>query len=320
MNIIAGQRIHLILFHRLRGRHFPCLFSGVTLIEDAIGCAILRYQLARFPQTGKGQNGHITMTEKLTAGAADENRLNPEWSNIITEEQWRIYRQAIRATRKTKARFLLGGAFSLAGYTGRCRNTKDLDFFVLPSDKDKIVDALTKAGFDDYYSTMPYDRGWIYRATKNDVIVDTIWQTPNRRTEVDEDWFTRAKSVVLRNEGLEIVPAEELLAIKLYVMQRDRCDWPDLINLLYATGHEIDWEHVFERLGAELPLLGGLLNVFAWCCPEKALLLPENVREKFHLRGPMEEGFSRDPKERIDLLDTRPWFAAHQPKDKPMQI
>jgi hypothetical protein len=260
------------------------------------------------------------MTEKFNARGADENRLNPEWASIITEEQWRIYRQAIRATRKTKARFLLGGAFSLAGYTGRCRNTKDLDFFVLPSDKDKIVDALTKAGFDDYYSTMPYDRGWIYRATKNEVIVDTIWQTPNRRTEVDKDWFARAKPVILRNEDLEIVPAEELLAIKLYVMQRDRCDWPDLINLLYATCGQLDWEHVFDRLGPEVPLLAGLLNVFTWCCPEKVVEIPELVREKFHLPKPSAEELQRDPKERIDMLDTRPWFAAYRPKDKPMQI
>lgn len=260
------------------------------------------------------------MTEPFNERGADENRLNPEWSKIITEDQWRVYRQAIRAARKTNARFLLGGAFSLAGYTGRCRNTKDIDFFVLPSDKDRVVDALTKAGFDDYYTTLPYDRGWIYRATKNDVIVDTIWRTPNRRTEVDEEWFLRAKPIVLKNEELAILPAEELLAIKLYVLQRDRCDWPDLINLLYATCGRLDWRHVFNRMGRELPLLTGILNVFTWCCPEKSLQLPDFVRQKFNLPLPDAADLALDPMERINLLDTRPWFAAFQPKDKPMQL
>jgi hypothetical protein len=95
---------------------------------------------------------------------AEESRTNPTWASIVPDEQWRIYLEAIKATRKTGARFLLGGAFGLAGYTGRWRNTKDLDFFVLPSDKDKIIDALTKIEFEDYYSTLAYDRGWIYRA------------------------------------------------------------------------------------------------------------------------------------------------------------
>ena len=69
-----------------------------------------------------------------------------------------------------------------------------IDGFVIAAptaDKDKVIDALTKAGFEDYHDKLPYDRGWIYRAVLNDVIVDTIWQTPNRRSVVDEEWFKR---------------------------------------------------------------------------------------------------------------------------------
>src|SRR5436305_13014397 len=153
---------------------------------------------------------------------ANNVMIEPAWARTIPDEQWSVYRDAIRVTRKTGARFLLGGAFGLARYTGRTRNTKDIDFFVLPSDKDKIIDALTKIGFDDYYPKLAYDRGWIYRAVRDDVIVDTIWQTPNRRTEVDAEWFKRSRRAVLRGEELEFIPAEELLAIKLYVLQRDR--------------------------------------------------------------------------------------------------
>src|SRR5688572_5658432 len=175
----------------------------------------------------------------------------PLWARAIPEEQWAVYRDAIRATRRTGGRFVVGGAFGLAHYTGRWRNTKDLDLFVLPSEKDKVIDALTKAGFEDYYPRLAYDRGWIYRAVRDDTIVDTIWQTPNRRSEVDEEWFTRSRKVVLRVEKLEVLPAEELLVIKLFVIQRDRCDWPDLLNLLYSTGHRLDWPHVLKRLGPE---------------------------------------------------------------------
>jgi hypothetical protein len=244
----------------------------------------------------------------------------PAWAQTIPDEQWAVYRDAIRVTRKTGARFLLGGAFGLARYTGRTRNTKDLDFFVLPSDKDKIVDALTKIGFDDYFPKLGYDRGWIYRAVRDDVIVDTIWQTPNRRTEVDADWFKRSRRAVLRGEELEFIPAEELLAIKLYVMQRDRCDWPDLLNLLYATGDNLDWNHVLHRLGPEEQLLGGLLQVFNWLAPAKALQLPETIRQRFCLKQPSADALANSEKRQVDLLDTRNWFAAYQPPEKPLQL
>jgi hypothetical protein len=245
-------------------------------------------------------------------------KTEPEWASAIPGAQWAVYLDAIRATRKTGARFLLGGAFGLAAYTGRWRNTKDLDFFVLPSEKDRVVDALTKLGFEDYHPTLPYDRAWIYRAVRDEVIVDTIWQTPNRRSEVDPVWFERAGTVTLRGERLGVIPAEEMLVIKLFVLQRDRCDWPDLINLLYTVADRFDWDHVLARLGEDAPLLAGLLQVFSWVAPAQAARLPADLRKRFALqptasRGPGEE-------HRIRLLDSRNWFAAHQPPDQPMQL
>ena len=256
------------------------------------------------------------MNNDRTAGF----RQNPRWASIISDEQWAVYLDAIRVTRKTGARFLLGGAFGLAAYTGRWRNTKDLDFFVLPAVKDKIVDALTKAGFEDYYDRLAYDRGWIYRAVRNDVIVDTIWQTPNRRSQVDEQWFTESRSAVLRGESLSVIPAEELLAIKLYVLQRDRCDWPDLINLLYENCSALNWNHVLDRLGADRGLLGGLLHVFNWLSPHRARSIPAEIRQLFCLPEPSADELALPEDERVRLLDSRPWFAAFQRQDKPMML
>ena len=259
-------------------------------------------------------------TPKAPTTQGPIHRHPPVWECTISEAEWVLYLKAINATRETGAEFLLGGAFGLAAYTGRCRNTKDLDLFVLPSEKDKVVDALTKAGFEDYHNTLAYDRGWIFRGTKDDVLVDVIWQTPNRRSEVDAAWFEKSRGITLRGEKLRVIPAEELLAIKLYVMQRDRCDWPDLINLLYTSGGSLDWKHVLSRLNGEKPLLAGLLHVFNWVAPRQALDLPAPVREQFHLHEPSPEELAMDPRDRVAMLDTRPWFAAFQPMDKLMQL
>lgn len=248
------------------------------------------------------------------------SRKNPVWECTIPGQEWLVYIDAINAARSTGAEFLLGGAFGLAAYTGRCRNTKDIDFFVLPRDKDKVVAALNQAGFQDYYSTLPYDRGWIYRGTRDGMIVDVIWQTPNRRSEVDQEWFSRARKITLRGEKLRVIPAEELLAIKIYVLQRDRCDWPDLINLLYANCGSLDWEHILSRMNGETPLISALLHVFNWVAPHHAECIPQWVREQFHLHDSTDAERELDPLYRVNLLDTRPWFAAFQPMDKPMQI
>jgi hypothetical protein len=256
----------------------------------------------------------------MSEATRETNANHDAWTALIPDDQWTIYTEAIRVTRKTGAPFVLGGAFGLAAYTGRWRNTKDLDFFVLPEHKDKMVDALTKNGFDDYFSTHEYDRGWIYRAVKNSVIVDTIWQTPNRRTQVDAEWFKRGRIVSVRGEQLMALPAEELLAIKCYVIQRDRCDWPDLINLLYATCDQLDWDHVLHRMQRERPLLAGLLQVFNWVCPDRARTIPQNIRRDFSLPEPASEELALPANYRVELLDSRKWFAAFQPADEPMKL
>jgi hypothetical protein len=232
------------------------------------------------------------------------------WANEIPDNEWAIYERAITAFQPLQRPFMLAGAFSLATYTGRWRNTKDLDFHVLPGDRQLFIDALTQAGFTDYYEKLPYVRHWIYRAWKDDCIVDLIWAMANQRAQVDEEWFERAPRVVVHGYTLDVVPAEELLWCKLYVLQKDRCDWPDVLNLIHAIDGKMDWEHLRERLGEDLPLLMGLLNVYCWVCPGGELDLPEPMRALLphcaHANGQSQSQCH------IDWLDTRPWFVPRQ--------
>src|SRR5437868_3063759 len=131
------------------------------------------------------------------------------WADAISESDWAIYRAAIRAIRQAKVPFLLGGGFALATFTGRWRDTKDIDFYIRREDRETVIAALTRAGFADYYRQRAYDRKWIHRTVKSGVIVDIIWAMANQRTRVDEIWFERAGSVTIREETLRVVPLEE---------------------------------------------------------------------------------------------------------------
>jgi hypothetical protein len=269
----------------------------------------------------------VTSRERTETGsssssliAATKRRGRSEWAAIVPEGEWAVYLKALKAVRPLGWPFMIGGAFGLACHTGRWRNTKDLDLFVMPDHHEAFVDALLKAGFVDYYDTLAYDRGWIFRAIYEGVIVDVIWNTPNRRTQVDEKWFQYAPQVTLRGEELMGVPAEELLVLKSFVLQKDRCDWSDLINLLCFTAASIDWDHVIDRFGTEVPLLRGLLNVFAWVCPVEAAQIPESIRKRLCVEVIMPDDPAAITRERVKLLDSRPWFSAFQPMDAPMKL
>jgi hypothetical protein len=236
-------------------------------------------------------------------------QLHEEWSNSIPEEQWKVYEQAISVTNDQKIPFLIGGAFALASYTAKWRNTKDLDFFVLPKDKDRTIKGLTDIGFVDYYPTLAYDRSWIYRATKDDTIVDIIWTLPNHRTEVDEMWFTNSVPVKIKGAPLRVLPPEELIWIKLYVLQKDRCDWPDVMNVLHSTYSKLKWKHLLARLEDDLPLLIGMLNVFTWLDPDRLKELPPELRERMAATSRKVDVMQH----RVNLLDSRPWFCGVRP-------
>src|SRR6266850_1751811 len=241
------------------------------------------------------------------------------WADAISEAEWAIYRGAINVLRSTGVPFMLGGGFALATFTGRWRDTKDIDFYIHPADRDRVVQALTGAGFADYYSERAYDRKWIYRSVRSGVIVDIIWAMANQRAQVDDRWFAGATPVEVRGEHLQVLPMEEFLWCKLYIMQRDHCDWTDIFNLVHANGEGIDWAHVIRRLGEDTALLRAMLEIFTWLCPRKASRLPPTLWKRLKMRDPT-RGTRPAKRDHIRLLDSRAWFAALLPFDRKLEV
>jgi hypothetical protein len=241
------------------------------------------------------------------------------WADAISARDWKVYRVAIRTLREHRIEFLVGGGFARAAFTGHWRDTKDIDFYVRPQDRGRAEVALRASGFADYYEKLPYDRAWICRSYKGKVIVDVIWAMANQRVQVDEDWFRQAAVVTIRGERLPLVPPEELLWCKLYIIQRDRCDWTDIFNLVHEHGPRMDWPHLIRRLEDDAPLLQGMLDVYAWLSPEGVKRLPRSLW--FRLATAQKRMRSRPPShDRIRLLDGRTWFGARTAKNQKLEI
>lgn len=232
--------------------------------------------------------------------------LSQTWGVRIPDDEWSVYRRVIDEIREAGIEFALGGAFALATYSGYWRNTKDLDLYIMPEDRDRMVAAMTRAGLSDYFDELPYDRVWIYRGHEDATIVDAIWAMANSRTQVDRRWVFGGPSITIRGERMRVVPVEEMIWGKLYIVQRPRCDWPDIINMIYGAGTELDWEHLITRLGPDAPLLAGVLSTFSWLCPGRAAALPIWIWDRLGMSLPV-DGPDYIP-ERVTYVESRPWF------------
>ncbi len=211
------------------------------------------------------------------------------------------------ALREREIPFAVGGGLAAMTYAAQWRDTKDLDIYSLSRDNQQIIQLLTSLGLDDYYEVQAYDRKWIYRSHRAGVIVDIIWAMANQRAQVDESWF-EGPEVEAGGERFRLLRPEEVLWSKLYVLQHDRCDWPDCLNVLYGIGPQLNWRRLLAELGPDRPLLGGLLSIFSWLAPARAQEFPAFIWKELQITPEAGLDAAAMPP-RAQLLDTRPWFS-----------
>jgi hypothetical protein len=232
------------------------------------------------------------------------SRMVPE---TISQEQWSVYQRVIAGSQAAGLRFAIGGGLAVGFYTGLWRESKDIDFYVLREDAGTLQKILTEAGLVDYYDQLPYDRAWIYRSIQDKIIVDVIWSMANHKNDVDETWIMCGPEVTIGGETFRLVPPEEMIWAKLYVLQRDRSDWPDVLNMLYAQRQKLNWRHLLDRLGEDAPLLYSVLTIFRWMCPNLAQELPAWLWRELEKQYPKSLA-PDDCGRRAELLDRRSWF------------
>jgi hypothetical protein len=237
----------------------------------------------------------------------DQLARSAAWLERLPPEQWSVYKAVMTRARLRGLQFAVGGGFATMTYTGQWRDTKDIDLFIMERDKEEMIRILDECGLEDYYDQQPYERHWIYRSYKGDIIVDVIWAMANRRAVVDEGWFI-GPSVEADGERFQLVPAEETLWSKLYVLQRERCDWPDGLSLIYAMGTDLNWRCVLDRVEDDAPLLSALLSVFGWLCPDRARELPRWLWSELNARHTLPDADLDAAVNRPSLLDSRPWL------------
>ena len=169
--------------------------------------------------------------------------------------------------------FMVGGAFAFKRYTGIDRSTKDFDVFIHPGDVDRALAAFRAAGYATEL-TAPY---WIAKAFLDDLFVDLIWSSGNGVATVDDLWFARAHEDEILGMPAKIVPAEEMIWQKAYIMERERFDGADVLHIIRSRADELDWDHLLARFGEHWQVLLAHLVLFGFAYPTERDRVPVEV-------------------------------------------
>ncbi len=187
----------------------------------------------------------------------------------------RIYRDGLDALDALGLPFLVGGAYAFARYTGIERYTKDFDVFVEASNLEPVLGALAAAGFS-IERRFPH---WLAKARRGGNYIDVIYSSGNGLARVDGQWFEHAVPGEVLGRQVRLVPPEEMLWSKSFIMERERYDGADVVHLLRALASTFDWTRLIERFGRYWRVLLSHVVLFGFVYPGERDRIPVWVME-----------------------------------------
>ena len=152
----------------------------------------------------------------------------------------RVLREAVEAVDRAGYAFLVLGGLA-SSLVGRPRWTHDIDFLVRPDDARDVLEALRGAGF----TTEETDPIWIYKAFKNDVMVDVIFMVMGG-IYLDDEMQSRSIERDYQDLRLKIPSPEDQIVIKAIVHREETSrHWFDALAILGRA--QLDWTYLTRR-------------------------------------------------------------------------
>jgi hypothetical protein len=192
------------------------------------------------------------------------------------DAEGKFYRRILQALETAGVPVLVGGAFALGVYTGIERRTKDFDLFLRRTDYDRAAQVLQALGHPTELA-FPH---WLGKAHAGPWFVDLIFDSGNGVARVDDAWFEHAVDADVLGLPAKIVPVEEMIWSKAFIMERERYDGADIAHLLRARAHVLDWSRLLERMGPNWRVLLAHLVLFGFIYPGERLRIPAGVTEE----------------------------------------
>ena len=191
-----------------------------------------------------------------------------------------FYARSLKALVASGVPFLVGGAYAFERYTGIARHTKDFDIFVSPDDLDRVFEVLAGTGCDTEIA-FPH---WLGKARCGDDLVDIIFSSGNGVALVDDLWFTHAVDETVLGVPVRLMPPEEMIWSKGFIMERERFDGADIAHILHARADSLDWRRLVGRFGRHWRVLFSHLALFGFIYPAARARIPAWVMNELTRR------------------------------------
>ena len=191
-----------------------------------------------------------------------------------------FYRRALHVLSDAGVPFLVGGSHAFLEYTGIVRTTKDFDLFLRKGDIRRAMNALASAGYRTEL-TFPH---WLAKAFEHDDFIDLVFSSGNGICSVDDAWFEHAVETEVLGMPVKIVPREEMVWQKSFVMERERFDGADVLHLIRACASDLDWPRLVDRYAENWNLLLTYLLFFSFAYPSEVSLVPATVLDELTRR------------------------------------
>src|SRR5918992_5639654 len=162
---------------------------------------------------------------------------------LTSPDKAELYRQSLESLNRSGVPYLVGGTYAFHYFAGIARTTKDFDIFVRPRDLQRVLDVLMRLGF----KTEVAFSHWLAKAFNGDRFIDIIYNSGNGIVEVDDEWFAHAVDEEVLGVAVKLVPAEEMIWSKSFIMERERYDGADVAHLLRCLAPNLDWDRLLSR-------------------------------------------------------------------------
>lgn len=174
---------------------------------------------------------------------ADKHNPAQQPSARHTEEGDRFNRTlfaAVEALEKHGISYGLIGGVAASGM-GRPRATHDIDIFVRPEDAEGALEALAKNDF----KTEKTDFNWLFKAWKEDILVDIIFKSSGD-IYFDDEMASRTRELSFHGGKIRIVAPEDFIIIKCAVHNEiGPHHWHDALAVLAHA--PVDWDYLVKR-------------------------------------------------------------------------
>jgi hypothetical protein len=180
--------------------------------------------------------GYDTMMMGGTTDSPQTREVTPEekvaFRNVLAE--------AMDIVEGEGAPYLAAGSIA-STHWGRPSTIGDIDLLVDPTDAKRLLKAFDAAGYD----TEETESNWLYKATKDDVTVDLIFEM-EETMHLDEPMLRHGSIQGVEGTVVRLMSAEDFIVSQAMSMGEDTPDyWYNALGVLSRTG--LDWDYLIER-------------------------------------------------------------------------